>query len=257
MSAVALAPEDTDISLLLSEFCSVVATDLRQFARLHAKELDQQQTHQLQAAGFPRGLGFKLESEEAAPVIAHLAEQVSNWPEALSQSELDELAADFAAIYLTCHYGSCPQESYWMDEDHLTMQKPMFQLREILEQQGLEVSDVHQFADDHLVNELELLAYFLEQKPDLAGLGKIADFMDEHLLRWVMSFSERVALMCESEFYAGLALITGLYCEAFRDLLAQVLDQKRPTKREIDARMNPKKVVTVPLQFIPGIQKSW
>lgn len=257
MSALASQPLEGEWSPVLSEFCSVVAADLRQFSVLHACELNEAQIDRLQAVGFPLALGLSLDSDQATPVIQHLAKQVADWPKNISRTQLDELAADFAAIYLTCHYGSCPQESYWMDEDHLTMQKPMFQLRDVLEEHGLEVADVHQFADDHLVSQFELLAYLLDQATDLAALEKIADYMDEHLLRWIMKFSERVAMKCETDFYAGLGLLTGLYCDALRNLLVQVLDQPRPTKRDIDARMNPKRVVTVPLQFIPGIKESW
>ena len=39
---------------------------------------------------------------------------------------LDELAADFAAIYLNNAYGASPYESVWLHDEHLACQQPMF-----------------------------------------------------------------------------------------------------------------------------------
>ena len=45
----------------------------------------------------------------------------------LGDGERDELAADFAAIYLTHGLSASPYESVWLDEEGLAMQGPMFQ----------------------------------------------------------------------------------------------------------------------------------
>ena len=54
---------------------------------------------------------------------------------------LDDLAADYAAIYLNNSLGASPYESVWLDDDHLACQRPMFELREIYAEAGFKAVD--------------------------------------------------------------------------------------------------------------------
>ncbi len=111
--------------------------------------------------------------------------------------------------------------------------------------------------DDHLVLQLQFLSHLFNTQVNLEGLESIARFMDEHLLRWLMSFAERVALRCDTAYFAGVAMLTASYCEELRDLLAKVLDRPRPSAEEIEQRLNPvTKPEPVPVKFMPGIGPS-
>ena len=69
-----------------------------------------------------------------------------------------------------------------------------------------------------------------------------------------MSFAQRVASRCDTAYFAAAALLTGAYCEELRDLLAEVLDEPRPSVEEIDERMKPRhQTEAVPVSFMPGI----
>lgn len=83
--------------------------------------------------------------------------------------------------------------------------------------------------------------------------------MDEHILRWIGDFAKRVSARCASGFYAGLAQLTAVYLEELRDILAEILDQRRPDAEEIEERMRPKAIVAVegPAPYVPGIAPSW
>jgi len=142
------------------------------------------------------------------------------------------------------------------------MQQPMFEVRGWYEQYGMTAENWRTRSEDHLALQLQFIARLLDkagdagQSPEL--LQSVARFLDEHLLRWINDFGQRVAQRCATGFYAGSALLTASYLEALRSLLEQLLDQPRPSAEEIEQRMKPKsEPVEVPLTYMPGTSASW
>ncbi len=240
----------------LGVFRSAVAADLMTFARLHDRELDEQTIRSLQAGRFPAGLAFLLQGTRAREVVDMLVGVV----EGLSTDarECDELAADFAAIYLTHGIGASPCESVWIDEDGLAMQQPMFEVREAYARQGLMVPDWRKRPDDHLVFQLHFVGTLFRHS-DEAALREAARFLDVHTLRWFPDFAERVAQRAATPFYAGLAMLTGCYLDELRDVLAEILAEPRPNRREIDARARTVREEPLPMPnaYVPGHSPSW
>ena len=219
------------------------SNDLRLLADLHATELSREQIQGLQAMNFSATAEF---------------------PPELSASLLDELASDFADIYLNGKFHSSPQESVWLDDDELICQQPMFEVRAWYEQHGLAVPNWRRMADDHLVNQLLFVAYLLDKAAETsqpeALLEETARFMDEHLLRWLLPFGQRVAKRCATQFYAVLALETAGYCEHVRDSLADILDVPRQSHEEIEARLRAQHLAATrpqPMHYYPGTAPSW
>jgi TorA maturation chaperone TorD len=175
----------------------------------------------------------------------------------LAQPVLDELAADYAAIYLTYAYHASPCESVWLDQENLAMQAPMFQVREFYKLFDLVAADWRTRPDDHLVLELLFLAaLFRDEHPQ--ALPEAARFFDSHLMRWLPLFGQRVAARCATPFYAGAARLTAAYCDELRDLLADLLGEPRPSAEEVEASMRPRQVAEVaPVTFFPGLAPSW
>lgn len=240
----------------LGSFRATVALDLMTLALLHDRELEEEAIVALKADGFPRCLGLRLESEPGRAALSLLEAAVEHL-EANSQ-ERDELAADFAAIYLNHGYGAAPCESVWIDEDGLTMQEPMFQVREFYARHGLCAPNWRMRTDDHLVHQLHFLTELLgREEPTL--LPEAARFLDEHTLRWLPDFARRVSTRAATPFYAGLALLTAAYLDEFRDLVAKIQGQPRPTPEEIERRMKPQRetVVPMPSTYVPGSAPSW
>ncbi len=231
--ATGMAVDET----LLADFCGAVSEDLMLLRNLHAVELSPQTMAEVKTFGFPGCLQLQLDSAQAKEVFVLLDEAMETWGDTPDPTAIDVLAADFAGIYLNNACGAAPQESFWLDDDHLVMQQPMFQVRTIYSDFGLRVADWRRCPDDHLVHELGFIAHVLKSPPFRDSMHHVAGFMDEHLLRWLGSFANRVASRCDTSFYAGLAMLTGLYCERLRDLLAELLDEPRPSAEEIEARM--------------------
>lgn len=257
MSTVATQTVDSEENLIQA-FCNVVSDDLKLLASLNGNELTANSIAQLKSIDFPLHLGLLLTEPKAKPVLATLNQTVRNWPETLPEKTKDLLDMDFAGIYLNHAYRASPQESVWVDEENLAMQQSMFQVREFYKRYGLEVENWRIRPDDHLATQLQLIAYVFTGEVSMDEIKEIAKFLDEHLLRWIMSFAERAATHCETDFYASLVLLTALYLEELRDLLAKILDEPRPTAEEIEQRMKPKaESVITPMKYVPGSQESW
>jgi len=242
---------------LLQTFRTAVADDLALFARLHGGEMTAETANALRAREFPLSLALTMEAGEARSVQTMLYEETRCWPADFPESLRDELAADYAGIYLNNYCNASPQESYWLDEDHLAWQTPMFEVRKVYARHGLEVANWRIQADDHLSPQLHFLAWLLEQDDDQSHLADVADFLDEHLLLWLGDFSSRVARRCSTPFYAGVAILTNHYCETLRDVLAEMLEKPRGDRDEIIARRKRENSEPVAVKFIPGAQPSW
>ena len=227
---------DANIGIL----AHAISDDLVLLSALHATELEAQTLVELKHLGFPEGLGLRFTSERGATILDHLSKVIKTWPDQVDEAFLHGLAADYAAIYLNAQLGASPHESFWLDEESLVMQKPMFEVRDLYRENGMHVENWRSRADDHLVNELNFMAEIIKDDGNPAALSIVACFMDEHLLRWIDQFSDRVASHCESDFYIGLMLLTAVYCDELRDLLATILEQPRPTPEEVEARLREK-----------------
>jgi TorA maturation chaperone TorD len=253
-SAIENEPLRSDAFHRLRPFCEAVAEDLSLLASLHDAEPEADYLEGMRKIGIQQSLGFKLKSELGTQAIEVLTEALAALPEGLDRKSLDELAADFASIYLTHGLHASPLESVWIDEENLVCQDTMFQVRAWYKQYGLVAPDWRKRPDDHLVYQLQFVARLFGRARTVGSLEDAARFMDEHLLRWLMHFAERVAARCGSAYFAGTAVLTAAYCEELRELLIDILGEPRPSKEEIDQRMKPKQgVEEVPVKFMPGI----
>lgn len=258
-----MASINLDDSLLLTQFCRLLATDLRLLADLHATELTKERLQALREMGFPELLALNANTEVLQLASQELMTCLQSFPAELPASLLDELACDFADIYLNGKFHGSPNESVWIDDEELTCQQPMFQVREWYAKHELVVPNWRKLMDDHLVNELLFVAYLLEKtanEQNSLQLTEAARFMDEHLLRWLLPFAQRVSARCTTEFYGALALLTALYVDELRDLLASITGELRPSQEEIEARMKAKTLAAVQpqtMRYFPGSSPSW
>jgi len=250
-----------DLPAEIRNMLDVLAEDLQLLARVHDREMDRQTLDGLRSIGFPRCLALEPDDSRGRDAMIVLGQALQNLHDA-NESDLDELAADYADIYLNHSIQASPFESVWLDEDGLAMQQPMFQVREWYERFGMAAEDWRIRSDDHIGLQIQFLAHLLaragESNDTLQVLGAIARFLDEHPLRWIDEFSQRVAQRCGTAFYGGSAMLTASYLDALRGLLEVVMDQPRPSAEEIEERMKPKvEPVEVPLTYVPGTSASW
>ncbi len=237
-----------DEQTLIAQFRSNVAEDLRVLAILHDREVTEDILKELVAAQFPDGLGLQLKTPDSREVCDFMRKTLADLKFPLESQQIDVLAADFSAIYLTAAFKASPNESVWLTEEQLVCQEPMFQMREWYQRYGLGVENWRVRADDHLVFQLQFLSHLFKLDSELETLKQIALFLDEHLLRWIKKFAAQVASHCETAFYAGVVLVTAQYLDELREVLAGITGEVRPTADEIEHRFKPK-AEEIPLKF--------
>lgn len=250
------AMEETELSAV---WRNAVAEDLRLLAVLHGREATQDILEELRELAFPAALGLKLQGQAGTGVLDFMRTALEGLPAPLEQHNLDDLAADYASIYLNHSLRASPCESVWRDEENLLCQGPMFEVREWYQRYGLKAADWRTFPDDHLMLQLQFVAHLLSLDNQQDTLRETARFLDEHLLRWVSDFAARVAARCATQFYAGLGMLTAEYLEELRDMLATLADFPRPTPPAAseEAAATEPTVHTAPLTYMPGIAPSW
>lgn len=242
----------------LKHFLTAIAGDLESLALLHDVELSDDSLNRLRSVSFPDGLGLRLDSELSLRAMELMRASLAELSTPMDVALRDDLAVDYAAIYLTYAYQASPCESVWLDQENLGMQAPMFQVREFYRLFDLAAENWRMRSDDHLCLELHFLAALMRETHPLA-LPEAARFLDEHLLRWLPMFARRVSARCATPFYAGAALLTAAYCDELRYVLAALLDEPRPSPEAVDARMKPRQapVTAMPMTYLPGAAPSW
>lgn len=191
-------------SVTVSLADTMAAEDLRALAWLHEVERAPAVLIELHRSGFPQTLCLLPSDHEA---VAHMAVTLA----ALSDTTQDDatrctndLAADYAGIYLTHAMRAAPYESVWRDEDQLMMQAPTFAVREFYTRHGVVVQNWRHQPDDHLSHELRFLALLLER----GERREAARFVRMHVMVWLPLFTEKVAQRAQTRFYADLATLT-------------------------------------------------
>lgn len=238
---------------------AAIARDLDLLAVLNDREPTQELLEQLRAVKVHDWFGFVATSEVASCARALMDEALSALPPDISSATLDELAADFANIYLIHSYRAPPTESPWIDKDQLERQEPMFEVASWYRRHGLATEDRQRRSDDHLVLQLQFLSHLFGKAalnvPQRAT--EAAEFMDAHLLRWIGQFAERVAARCMTPYFCSVVTLTHGYLEDVRSLLAQRFDlpRKQPAAPKTDA------IAAAPdagaERYLPGVAPSW
>lgn len=247
--------------MLTKEVAIALADDAITLAVLQDKEISPSLLNGLSLLGFPDNLAMLPIGQASQQTYELMRAAVSGLPAEPPASFLDELAADFAAIYLTGAYGASPSESFWLSDDHLVCQEAMFDLRALYAASGLAAPDWRMRPDDHLVFQLQFVARRLELAVSDDDWRSLASFLDLHLLRWLPDFSSRTAARCDTAFYGALVILTNSWCQQLRDLIADMLDEVRPSQEEIEEQLRAQRgamPAPEPVHFVPGMHgPSW
>ncbi len=224
----------------LQQLCEAVAEDLRSLAQLHDHEPVRETFRALVEIDFPHNLGLRLQSDGAGEAIKLMEEALAELGVEPDAETLDWLAVDYADIYLNHVLRASPYESVWFDDENLERQAAMFQVREYYQNHGLTVTGWETRTEDHLVHQLEFIAFLFDGRGEQDRLEEAARFMDEHMLRWIGQFAAQVAVRAGTRYFAALALLTEAYVEELREVLAELSGKSRPSQEEIAERMREK-----------------
>ncbi len=228
--------------------------------RLHDREADADLLATLRTADLTPMLEALLAPAQATAATGFAA-VLAAMPDAPDAAYFDQLAADYADIYLTHGYRVSPSGSVWLTDDHLERQQPMFDVRAWYEHYGIRVPDWRLRSDDHLVHELQFVEHLLGLGTT-AALGDAAHFLDRHVLSWVPDFCNRAETRAQSDFHRAAMGLTRASLAALRDWLTTATGVRSEVEphafaRERDRAARAAEVKEVARPFVPGIKASW
>lgn len=207
---------------LLSLFRAAAASDLELLASLHDRELDAETLAQLRASGFPRSLGLNPSGPEWLDAVLATERALDNLAEA-GPAGIEMLAAAYADVYLTYGLGVSPSESPWIDPDGLERQEPMLENRRWYRRHNLKVPNWRTRPDDHLVHQLNFVAFLLGGEK-AGAIDEASRFIKQHIMRWLPQFASRLDGRNGPEFYSALAALTFLYVRELSSMLEALND---------------------------------
>ncbi len=208
----------------LRDVLDAMLADVELLIRLHGQELDREVLNSLAAAPARSWFALSLDRSDADTGFDLLDEFFKEGENLARQQEL--LAVEYADFYLTFGKRVAPNESYWLTEDHIERQDPMFVVRDWYAHYGLQARNWRMLADDHLVSELSFVAALLKDGREHALLDA-GRFLDKHLLLWSHDFFAGVASRADTRFYAGLAVVSEVLLQTIRDTLAELTGESR------------------------------
>lgn len=113
-----------------------------------------------------------------------------------------------------------PWESYYRSKDNLLFDEWTYQIRELFHQFGLQSEKEHKEPDDHLLLELEFMIYLADlfaQETDPDRFANLLDsqihMLENHFIKWIPYFCERVIASTTSQLYLGAALLLADFLE--------------------------------------------
>ncbi len=241
----------------IAPFVEAAAADLKLFAILHDREPSGQIIEALHRCRFQEQLSLLLHRSEGKTALRAFDNAIAHLPDPVDNATLDDLAAEYACVYLRFKYRASPTESVWFDDDGLERQVPMFQVRSWYHRHNLTSRDWANRPDDHVVLQLEFLAHLLRSASSATDLPDVARFMDEHILRWIKLFAEQLKNTGAAAYFTALALVTAAYLEELRDHLEELTgiprtvaeDGAKPT--ETPARNDEEQ------PYSPGVGPGW
>ena len=242
---------------LAKDQLKAVAEAVRFLLRFPDRELEADFLFELVKYPVEDWLGIEFESDTSKKAVTDLDAALSDLPTSIEQDLIDILAAEYANIYLNHNYRVSPSGSVWLTEEGLERQEPMFEARKWYKKYGLEAPDWRLRADDHIVHELQFVAFLLE-RGDSKSLEDAVRFMDENVLNWVPEFGKVVAERCQQPIYGASALLIGGLVEELRDLLEEITGIARPVVEE----QTPQDRITlyeadIERPYVPGVGEGW
>ncbi|WP_407313205.1 molecular chaperone [Desulfosporosinus sp. SB140] len=152
----------------------------------------------------------------------------------LSEENYDRLHWDYTRMFIGPYeLPAPPWESAYLNEERLLFQEETLAVRRAYLKYSLVAKEYGHEADDHLGLELDfmyqlsLLALQKINEEDYGGMVEILldqqDFLDEHLLKWVPDFCQKVEQSAQTKFYQGMAKILHGYVTIDRQAVEELI----------------------------------
>jgi anaerobic sulfite reductase subunit A len=184
-------------------------------SQLYLFEVDKEQLAALKQMVFPQECGNEDMKEGYQAMADYFKEHE------VSQDTLDDLAVDYARIFLSAGVAqgkaAFPYESVYTSKQHLIMQEAGSSASALFAQKGLEPrKDMYRVPEDHIGLLLEYMGRICEEEQE-----EQREFLKAHLNNWVPAFVQDVIKYSSTEFYRGLAKLTKGFLAMEKEYLAK------------------------------------
>jgi TorA maturation chaperone TorD len=158
---------------------------------------------------------FDCAHPDAAAGIERLNRYLAKW----SPDDIAVLEGDYTRLFIGLERTLAPPyESVYLSEEHILFEKETLAVREWYAKYGLQVPLLNTQPDDHIGYELFFLARLSERVASLidggeteAAVGVAKDrqrFVQSHPHRWVHMLVSRILEFSQTDYYAGIGLLT-------------------------------------------------
>ncbi len=240
-------PTQTQMALL-----GRLADGLDVLIRFYDREVDDALLSEMSEHGVAEGFSELMTTEEGQAAVLAFRSALAALGPSPDMGVLDDLAANYADLFLTHGYRVAPNGSVWLTEDKLERQQPMFDVRDWYAHYDITVPDWRVRADDHLVHELQFVSFLCRLENSVAAVDA-GRFLDLHVLSWVPDFCTRAEERVQATLYAALMALTRSYLEELRTTLEMVTGQKRSEPKRLVETVPPEEAAP----YIPGTSESW
>lgn len=218
---------DKEMRITLSQ----VRADLYRFlGGIYIMEVDSTQLSLLKKMTFPEITG----NSSAGSDLREGYELVRQYVEKITENDLDDLAADYAKVFLAAGdatgRAAFPYESVYVNKRHRVGGSTEMQMHALYKARGLEADpDAYRTMDDNIGLMLEYMGAVCDELTEAfaaddyekaaALLAEQKDFVKTHLTNWAYSFTADVIRFSERDFYKGIAKITAGFLRKETELL--------------------------------------
>lgn len=118
----------------------------------------------------------------------------------------DELRAEYARLFILGKPKvlAQPYGSYWLENEQTLMSRSTAEVRTLMRHHGVDVDRRSGLLPDHLVSELEFMAYLADHHALESTLTTQATLLHEHLAVWVPRFAAALRA-CEPPLFYRMA----------------------------------------------------
>ncbi|MEM3565302.1 MAG: molecular chaperone TorD family protein [Candidatus Bathyarchaeia archaeon] len=173
----------------------------------------------------------KLSDEELEKGIELLDEYLSKQRSRGFECAEAELAVDYANLFLGVKGLPHPSESAY--KCGFIMASPCEEVLRTYQKANLNLKEDYKEPADHIAVELYFMANLCWKTAENLAKNKkheakkclqiMKDFLNNHLLSWIPSFTTNISNLAITDFYRGLAIITKRFAELNKALTEQAL----------------------------------
>ena len=197
-------------------------------SRLYRVEIDPVFLGQLRAMRFPASTGNDAMDEGYRLLAGYLGRT--------DAGTLTELAVDYVRAFIghgiDGHAAAYPFESVYTSAKRLMMQGARDEVLALYRAEGVDKSDDWKDGEDHVALELEFMKTLAERAAKALHEGDEAEaarllqvqhaFLDDHLRKWLPTFTRDIGIFAKTDLYLGLARLTAGFLQVEEEFMAEV-----------------------------------